>query len=78
MGRGDKAFVEDGGHQEKLGFKLSTNLVANFGSRCCMEAISKNRALLRFTFPWKERLSTAWVLPDAGGLRWFRFLSLLS
>ena len=33
VGRGDKAFVEDGGHQEKLGFKLSTNLVANFGSR---------------------------------------------
>lgn len=32
MGRGGKAFVEDGGHQEKLGFKLSTNLVANFGS----------------------------------------------
>ena len=33
VGRGDKAFVEDGGHQEKLGFKLSTNLAANFGSR---------------------------------------------
>jgi hypothetical protein len=43
VGRGGKAFVEDGGHQEKLGFKLSTNLVANFGSvagdSCCMEAI---------------------------------------
>ena len=73
MGRGDKAFVEDGGHQEKLGFKLSTNLVANFGSRCCMEAISKNRALLRFTFPWKERLSTAVGIARCGRIAMVSF-----
>ena len=77
VGRGDKAFVEDGGHQEKLGFKLSTNLVANFGSRWRWLLYEERIVRYSVHFSMEERLCLpTWVLPDAGGVRWLQALSL--